>query len=144
MVLNDCCKKIKVGDYYFVIQNGLWQYGCNHCRANHKTEYFEKNQERISTYNKCSVLYKGKKIRLDFNPRRGVCRKCGVKVGNGIKQTNIHHKKYHDDDVLKDTIELCNRCHKREHARLKMIVKAKDIKDIGVKTPTIETREKLV
>jgi hypothetical protein len=140
MVLKDCCKKIKVGEHYFVIQNGLLQYGCDHCRATHKEEYFSKNQERISDHNKKSVLYKREKICLEFNPRKGVCVNCGRKVGVSIKRTN--YENYHDDDILKDTIELCIRYHKREHARLNAVAKAKDIHVLRHKTtlPTAQNR----
>ncbi len=67
-----------------------------------KEEYKERNSRML--------LFKDKRIHLDHNPRTGTCKKCG-KVGH----TNIHHEKYHDDDPLKDTIELCVGCHRKEH-----------------------------
>ena len=30
----------------------------------------------------------------------------------------MHHIKYHDDDPLKDTVELCVSCHNKEGFRL--------------------------
>jgi len=54
-----------------------------------------------------------KQIPLKVNPRKGICQICG-KVG----KTNIHHfAEYHDDDPLKDTIELCVPCHNKQHIR---------------------------
>ena len=51
---------------------------------------------------------RGKKhMSLKENPRKGICCKCG-KVGG---KTDMHHTQYHDDDILKDTIELCASCH---------------------------------
>lgn len=32
-------------------------------------------------------------------------------VGLDCQATDIHQIKYHDDDLLKDTIELCPSCH---------------------------------
>jgi Zn finger protein HypA/HybF involved in hydrogenase expression len=41
---------------------------------------------------------------------------CGKKVGvDGIKKTNRHHDRYHDNDVLQNTRELCNNCHSDFH-----------------------------
>ncbi len=60
------------------------------------------------------MRFKGKLIYLKVNPRKEICSKCGKK---GL--TNIHHfAEYHDDDPLKDTIELCPSCHWKEHKRL--------------------------
>lgn len=62
------------------------------------------------------ILFKGKRILLKEPPRTGVCSKCGRSVAKGeIKRTAIHHKKYHDEDPLKDTSELCASCHAKEH-----------------------------
>ena len=69
-----------------------------------KEEYRERNSHML--------LFKDKRIRLDHNPRKGTCLKCGRKG-----HTNIHHKKYHDSDPLKDTIELCVVCHRKEHSK---------------------------
>jgi len=63
--------------------------------------------------------YKGKQIYLKENPRTGICSSCGKGVGEGIKKTSIHHIQYHDDNPLKDTIELCSGCHRKETCRLR-------------------------
>jgi len=63
--------------------------------------------------------YKGKSIPLKERVLTGVCSWCHRKVGEGIKRTHIHHLQYHDNDVLKDTIELCPSCHYKESWRLR-------------------------
>ena len=67
-------------------------------------------------FNPQRLKYKGKQIRINVNPRTGVCSWCGRQD----MQTQMHHfAEYHDDDPLKDTIELCASCHKKEFWRLK-------------------------
>ena len=73
------------------------------------------------------IWFKNRGIRLKENPRKGVCSICGKKVGDEfinysgkvvrIKKTHIHHINYHDDDPLKDTIEVCPQCHMKETRR---------------------------
>ena len=50
----------------------------------------------------------GKQIYLKENPRIGICKNCGE-----IRRTEIHHINYHEDDPLRDTMELCVPCHRR-------------------------------
>lgn len=54
------------------------------------------------------VLFKAKRILLEQNPRLGICSMCGQKG-----RTEIHHIKYHNADPLRDTIEVCARCHRK-------------------------------
>ena len=69
--------------------------------------------------NRRKINPRGKgQIRLKENPRKGICSWCGAIVGISCKRTCMHHFQYHDDP-LKDTIELCNSCHKREHDRIR-------------------------
>jgi len=77
--------------------------------------------------NKKRIHFKGKTVFLKENPRKGVCTWCGKKKGepfinnrNKLRyvKTTIHHIEYHDDDPLKDTIELCSSCHAKEGVRL--------------------------
>ena len=85
---------------------------------------------------KRKIIYKKRQIYLDDIPRIGKCSWCNKKVGDEytncfgkksiIKQTHIHHfDKYHDDNVLKDTIELCASCHIKESWRLYRLKKQK-------------------
>ena len=55
------------------------------------------------------ILFKGKRILLKEKPRTGICSWCNKK---GL--TDIHHIEYHDNNPLKDTIELCKSCHAKE------------------------------
>lgn len=57
------------------------------------------------------LTFKGKAILLKSNPKNGICSNCGAVKGISCKRTSIHHLEYHEDDPLKNTIELCNRCH---------------------------------
>lgn len=74
------------------------------------------HKEEINQYNKQRIRFKGKQIRLDHNPRKGICVKCNRSVeSNEIQLTNLHHEKYDESNPLAHTIELCVRCHmKRE------------------------------
>lgn len=72
-----------------------------------------------STYKKWNsyrILFRGKRVYLKENPRKGFCMKCG-KTG----KTNIHHEKYDDADPLKYIVELCISCHWYESVEMKQI-----------------------
>ena len=65
-------------------------------------------------------FFKGKTIHAPNTPRIGVCNFCRAVVGeintqtNKLcKRTNLAHMAYHDDNPLKDTLELCVVCHSR-------------------------------
>jgi len=64
------------------------------------------------------ICFKDKRIMLKENPRKGICQWCGRKGA-----TDIHHIEYHEDDPLKDAIELCDSCHRVETTRLEQLVK---------------------
>jgi hypothetical protein len=53
---------------------------------------------------------------------------------------HIHHKQYHDNDVLKDTIFLCPSCHSYEHYIIRLGKIADDIKN---KIKLLESNYKL-
>jgi hypothetical protein len=67
---------------------------------------------------------KGRQIIVKEDPRTGMCQNCGRQIGDAyvnfwgqikiIKETHMHHIEYHEDDPLKDTVELCASCHARE------------------------------
>jgi|SRR6185369_7837568 len=85
-----------------------------------------RTKETIKKYNDRNnlkiLVFKGKRILLKENPRKGVCEWCGAVKGKDCKVTNLHHTQYHDDDILKDTVELCASCHGKESERIKNIV----------------------
>jgi len=64
-------------------------------------------------YTKRRIYYNGKKHYYPFELRTGVCQWCKKKG-----KTHLHHIEYHDDDPLKDTIELCIACHNEESWKL--------------------------
>ena len=57
-----------------------------------------------------SIMFKGKRIPLVYDPRKHVCVMCGF---HG--RTHMHHKQYHENNPVRDTIELCSSCHRAEH-----------------------------
>ena len=64
--------------------------------------------------NQRRIKYKGKYKYVGTEVRTGICSLCR-KQG----QTQMHHINYHDDDVLKDTIELCIQCHNKQRIGMK-------------------------
>jgi len=75
----------------------------------------EENPEKAYQYIHNRILFKGKTVVLDHNPRTGTCSKCGAVIdGEKVKQTHIHHTEYNDNEVLAHTVELCASCHGRE------------------------------
>jgi len=87
---------------------------------NKMKDWYEKNPQKIPFYRHRLLNFKGKQITLENSPRIGVCSNCGRSVESGvIKRTQIHHLKYDDNNPLDHTIELCVRCHRQEHAKLR-------------------------
>lgn len=87
---------------------------CRKCKF--KLVYSPKHNPILnSIHNPKRLRFKEKRIILKDNPRTGQCSKCLRKIGEGIKKTAIHHIHYHNDNPLKDTIELCVSCHRKQH-----------------------------
>jgi NAD-dependent SIR2 family protein deacetylase len=91
------------------------------CQKCHNKLYLNPKWHPITR--KRIILFKGKQKYVGFNPRKGICSNCGRKSGEKyivedeeiIVKTGMHHfGEYHDDDPLKDTIELCQSCHMKE------------------------------
>lgn len=80
---------------------------CRKCR--YKYHYKEKALPKVKENNKRRLRYKGERIYLKKNPRTGKC--SNPKCIGEYTTTDIHHEKYHDKNPLKDTAELCKRCH---------------------------------
>jgi hypothetical protein len=83
----------------------------------------KKYRESILAHNKRSINFRKHIVYFKEQPRKGVCELCGAKKGdryvsargrNSIMTTDIHHMEYHEDDPLKDTVELCDSCHLKE------------------------------
>lgn len=78
--------------------------------------YRQRNLEKEKARDQARVWPQGRQVRLSHNPRTGVCQRCGRKIGEGIKRTNMHHERYDPADALAHTIELCVACHNQRHA----------------------------
>jgi hypothetical protein len=85
-----------------------------------------KNPINNPIYQHRRLVYKGKRIMLKEDPRYGICQLCGAVKGTDCKITVMHHMKYHDDDPLRDTIEVCVACHARQHHNIYMALTHKD------------------
>jgi len=71
-----------------------------------RKDYWEKLQEQ-------SIRFGEKNINVGKKVRTGFCSLCTNNIYDGsCKKTDMHHIKYHENDPLKDTIELCFSCHK--------------------------------
>ncbi len=113
----------KQKDREYFQKNKHWLIPLNTERARrwieaHPEEYKESLKWRYQKERenrKQRILFKKKRVLLNFKPRTGKCSLCGATD----KLTHIHHIKYHDKDPLKDTIEICFSCHLREHHRMK-------------------------
>jgi|SRR4029078_2988024 len=97
---------------------------CHRCRRRYlydsnfnRLSNARRTKETIRITNQKRMYFKTRSIRLPENPRKGVCSWCNARVGIDCKKTHMHHKQYHDDDPLKDTVELCNRCHRKAHKK---------------------------
>lgn len=72
----------------------------------------EPGRIRQSERNKLAIGYFGKRMSIGFNPRTGVCMRCGKSVAQGqIKKTNMHHIAYIPIMVWACTVEVCLSCH---------------------------------
>jgi hypothetical protein len=90
----------------------------------------KKYRSTMIEHNKKRIRFHNHYIYFKDNPRKGVCKLCGKKKGDkfinskgkpAITATDIHHFQYHEEDPLKDTIELCDSCHLKEGVRLGQI-----------------------
>ena len=91
-------------DYTYIDKSGYAQWYntkdgwiCNKCRN------IDRNSKRIN--------FQGKQTFLGYNPRIGVCNICRAVYPFDTSLTHMHHESYHKDNPLKDSIEMCIRCH---------------------------------
>ena len=87
---------------------------------NRSKKHYSDNKENKKKYarnkSKMKITFRGERVSLDHNPRKGICSLCCKSVKNGvIKQTQLHHIKYDEIDPLLHTIELCVSCHHKQH-----------------------------
>ena len=95
---------------------------CERCNETHSNQWYKTTtgwicpscylKEYLPKYHEqnkgCYIRYKGRRIKLPNNPRKGFCVVCNTKIDENLP---LHHEVYHDDDPLKDTFELCRSCH---------------------------------
>lgn len=73
------------------------------------------NHKNNLIYHPRRLTFKNKRILLETNPRTGYCSQCSNNIfDRSCKRTHIHHIQYHEDDPLKDTVELCASCHNKK------------------------------
>jgi hypothetical protein len=92
---------------------------CPSCQNKlYRLKHLEKMKAQGLKNGKRRIRYKTKTIYLSIVPKIGKCQNlfCIAKY----KLTQMHHKKYNDNDPLLDTIELCVSCHSKMRKRRKI------------------------
>lgn len=82
------------------------------CQKCHNT--LVKNPKFHPIKNPQRMLFKNRHMQLGINPRIGVCNLCRHVVPFDCKKTDMHHEKYHSKKPLKDVIEVCPSCHRKQ------------------------------
>lgn len=105
-------------EHWFRYHNG---YICSRCAM--KLLYYPKHKQK----DRLRIRFRDKRPRLNQEYKKEKCDWCHKKIGdqyvarNGkigiIKSLHTHHIKYHDEDPLKDTVQICPQCHAKESAR---------------------------
>src|SRR5215212_776326 len=106
---------INKNGYLDWFKDGKGGYWCKKCRS----KYID-NPKWDAVYSSRRFCFKGQYLRAEKEPKNGVCNFCRSIVGQISAQTGrfcYHtdraHMSYHDDNPLKDTIELCDSCHRK-------------------------------
>lgn len=107
-------------EHWFRYKEG---YVCSRCAM--KLIYYQKYKHK----DRKRIRFKNSRPKVEGEYKTGKCDLCGKKIGDSyvtkkgktgiIKSMHTHHFEYHDDDILKDTIQICPQCHGRESARLR-------------------------
>lgn len=93
------------------VRRYYWKH-LDYFKERNKKTHAKWNHIYNAIHNPRKIRFKDKRIELKDNPRTGVCNLC-----RRVGLTNMHHLQYHDDDPLKDTIELCPSCHGKQHIK---------------------------
>jgi hypothetical protein len=91
---------------------------CNQCfvRLYLREYHREHSRKRKEFWGPRRVSFKGKRVQLNFIPRKGVCEWCHKTISRGeIKTTHIHHIEYDPTDPMAHTVEVCQSCHTTFH-----------------------------
>ncbi|HKG88802.1 MAG TPA: hypothetical protein VKA95_10780 [Nitrososphaeraceae archaeon] len=89
--------------------------------------------EAVLSYRKRRLRFKDKRVSVKNDFRTYQCQICGNKKGDEYinskgkisktKKIDMHHIQYHEEDPLKDTIEVCRSCHSKiTHKKLQIII----------------------
>lgn len=110
-ICHSCYKKVNYLKNREYARKGYWK---NPEKLKQRSKKWRKdNPEKYKKqYSVPRIKFKGESIHLKHNPRIGICSLCGEKT-----RTDLHHRVYSPDDPLANTIELCRRCHSKEHPR---------------------------
>lgn len=107
MHVGDSMKQLVIARHYTPDEEFWLSYKCRKCGLRFETMGECQSHAKIHQTPKPTIfIYKGKPMDAGKPVRTGICSKCG-KQG----YTQLHHLQYHDDDPLRDTIELCAQCH---------------------------------
>ena len=87
------------------------------CKCKQSIFKIEEKKRLYTAYHQRQIYFKTKSIAIDYIPKIGVCNWCRAVYPFDTKLTHIHHESYHEDDPMKDTIELCVSCHRKETIR---------------------------
>lgn len=75
----------------------------------------EKRKKLDRAYKAKQLYFQTRCVLASDRPIRiGVCNWCRAVAPFDTKTTHMHHEEYHDDNPLKDAIELCISCHRKE------------------------------
>lgn len=88
---------------------------CNRCYCRYIYSRTVGHREYNKEYFKTMIRFKDKRIPIGYNPRKGMCSKCGKDINTGeINVTHMHHWVYIIIFPWFGTEELCVKCHKQE------------------------------
>lgn len=101
---------------------------CKNCYAASVIAPIRQQSGYKTEENSRRITFKGRRIVLPRSPRVGVCNFCRAVKGEidsqrdiSCDKTEMHHTAYHNDDPLRDAIEICTTCHVQESIMMDQI-----------------------
>lgn len=113
---NMLCKSCAASILYYVKHRNHQKYIEDYKKHNTDPALKEYKSKIARTTQLRRLKYKGNQILFDKPLRKGVCSNCNMEC-----KTHLCHLKYHDEDPLRDTIELCISCHRKLDWILKLV-----------------------
>jgi hypothetical protein len=84
--------------------------------VNSCANWIGKNKQRHNEVMSNRITFKGKRVYLKENPRKGICTDCGAVIAEKqTRQAPMHHEKYIEEKPDDCTVEICDSCHTRYH-----------------------------